>query len=221
MPATKAIKDWLQMEIDHKNLICQFQDAAKKGNMEVLNNLLPQIKSTVGINATDALGNTTLFLAAIHNQLKVIPWLISHGADCNKPNKYNDTPLDYFVSQGKHDIVRTLLNYANPNTFGRFARPPLSTAIIYNNVEMVNLLIAAQANPNIKSDTGKTPLMEAIAQYNLESVKILVNNGASLSIKNNQNETALELAKKYKLTHCSIKDFLMNHLNSVPISKSK
>ena len=223
MPAFKnpIIQAWLKIEKKQIALVRKFQSAAKDGDMEVLNNLLPQIENTVGINATNALGNTTLFLAAIYNKLEVIPWLVLHGADCNKPNKYNDTPLDYFVSQGKHDIVSILLKHANPNTFGRCARPPLSTAIIYNNLEMVNLLIAARANPDIKSDMDTTPLMQAVDQDNFDIVKILVENGASISIKNNQNETALDMAKGYttRAINKEIVDVITNHFNSVPIPK--
>jgi len=63
-----------------------------------------------------------------------------------------------------------------------------------NNIEMVQLLIAAGANVNIQDKDGYTPLLLAVDNNSVEIARILIGAGTDLHIKNNDDKTAQQLA---------------------------
>jgi len=59
-------------------------------------------------------------------------------------------------------LIFLIKHGANPNTPDSFGDTPLHNAVLYNEVEVVKLLIAVGADHNKKNNSGKTPLDIAI-----------------------------------------------------------
>ncbi len=104
-----------------------------------------------------------------------------------------------YVEKGDKAVVDLFLTAGmNPNlkTSNSTDAPILNIAAVYENAEIVSLLIAKGADINAKNNEGWTALMAAVAAGKIEAVKILIDNDADVNAKNNANQTALIIAKK-------------------------
>ena len=203
MPATKeaSFKEWLEAEEARIKLIQQFHHAARCSDIEQLNNLLPCIKSTGGIDVTNSLGTSAFSTAVECNAIESLKWLLTKGADYDKPNKYKLTPLASSIAQERIHMVRFLLeNNANPNKVGNhYNQTPLVCAIINNDAAIANLLIIGGADINRQDTYGDTPLMVAVEQAFPNMVKTLIEAEANTHLKNSSGETAWDIAsQKFK-----------------------
>jgi len=72
----------------------------------------------------------------------------------------------------------------------------LFAAARQNNLEIVQMLLAAGANPDIRDDRGMTPLMSAAAGGRAEVARALVNGLADIGLKNNAGATAHDIARR-------------------------
>jgi ankyrin repeat protein len=99
-----------------------------------------------------------LFLAVSNNNIQVVKYLISKGADCNI--HFDDEPGDTYVGEtplmnaikGKYnDIAKVLIESgADINLGAKNGKTPLTTAIFYGNDEMKNLLVKLGAKDQVK-----------------------------------------------------------------------
>ena len=73
----------------------------------------------------------------------------------------------------------------------------LNRAAVYNQAEMVRLLLDRGADPNVQNSEGDTPLICATkyAAGHAATVKLLVEGGTDLMIKDKDGKTALDYAK--------------------------
>ena len=73
----------------------------------------------------------------------------------------------------------------------------LNRAAVYNQAEMVRLLLDRGADPNVQNGEGDTPLICATkyAGGHAATVKLLVEGGTDLMIKDKDGKTALDYAK--------------------------
>lgn len=72
----------------------------------------------------------------------------------------------------------------------------LYKAVLYNNVEVVNLLLASQADPNIEDMMSANPLCLAVRNNNKDLVKVLLNAHAHVNVQEGYEQTPLHLAIK-------------------------
>ena len=86
-------------------------------------------------------------------------------------------------------------------------RPLLNTAVNYNRIETVKVLLKCGYNPNVKDENGYTPLMTAVKYNNIENVKDLLKYGADPNKKIN-GYTPLMIAVNYNHIE-NVKDLLM------------
>ena len=83
------------------------------------------------------------------------------------------------IDHVKHLINNTDVNidsaqYPTENT-------ALNYAAIYNNLDIVKLLVKADANLEIANEDGQTPLYSAVLHGNIEIVKFLIDSGANIN----------------------------------------
>lgn len=99
-----------------------------------------------------------LFLAVSNNNIQLVKYLISKGADCNihfddEPGDTfsGETPLMNAIKDKHNDIAKLLIeNGADINLGASGGENPLSIAIYYNNEEMKNILLKLGAKNKIK-----------------------------------------------------------------------
>lgn len=176
---TKPLTDILQSFIYWRHGSVVLAWAAKKGNMEVIQNM----QKTVGLASVDAhCKNKSLLDAAEQGHEDIVRLLLNHGADPDFATKIGDettvdesadeelsgnesaddepsdpwsrhgrTPLSFAAEKGHDSLVRLLLNdpRVDPNSKGRRGRTPLSYTAANGCDAVVNLLLEV---PGIQPD---------------------------------------------------------------------
>jgi hypothetical protein len=127
-----------------------------------------------------------------------------------KGTYFQDPPLQNAVT--RPEVVKVLLEHkADPNIQNMLGRTPLMTAALYDNLESVNLLLAAGADINRQSDKSepfpgvedlltysrlgirygrRTALMYAAANSKLPLIKALLEHGADKKLRDDWGLTA-------------------------------
>jgi len=104
-------------------------------------------------------GGTPLHTAADRGYLRIVEFLLEHGANPNMKNNYGSTPLHYAAMYGYPEVVELLLEHgANPNIQNRYGYTPLHFAIEGCFVDVVRVLLDHGADPTIRDNEGRTPL---------------------------------------------------------------
>ncbi|MCX5921722.1 MAG: ankyrin repeat domain-containing protein [Candidatus Dependentiae bacterium] len=70
----------------------------------------------------------------------------------------------------------------------------LLSAVFYNNIEMIKLLIALGADVNVAGENDVAPLFFASANNNIEAVRLFLSLGADVNKSNNKGQTPLLIA---------------------------
>lgn len=93
----------------------------------------------------------------------ILTLLLDAGADVNKTDNEEQTPLFYAVRRGQEECLRILLEAgANPNHFDKYGRTPLWSACSKANPQAVKILLEYGADPALKNESGKTPFETAL-----------------------------------------------------------
>jgi hypothetical protein len=103
------------------------------------------------ILAKDKQGNTPLHEAAIYRYTKMVKSLLEKGADMNTKNEFGCTPMCLAVSNGNTDTVRLLLEKGADVNANNNGHTLLEWALIYNNEEIAELLLAHGACPSLSA----------------------------------------------------------------------
>lgn len=112
-----------------------------------------------------------------------------------------DSPLTFAIRQvsDTYEIVKFLLetNQVNINLVDNMGRTPLCIAVIYNKINIVELLLNNGADVNLPVGAKVTPLSIAVKNNNIDMIKLLLNKGAYIDLRNEQKiekQTPLEIA---------------------------
>ncbi len=167
-------------------------DAARAGNRAGVDDLL---RTGATVDAPGPDGTTALHWAVYRDDVEMAARLIAAGADVNRTNRYDETPLSLACVNANAGIVKDLLELgAYPNLLAA-GEPPLLTCARTGNVETVELLLAHGANPNITDDwKGQTAVMWAAAEDHVAVIETLVAHGADVNAAATPGEAALFIA---------------------------
>ncbi|PIA31491.1 hypothetical protein AQUCO_04900058v1, partial [Aquilegia coerulea] len=168
--------DDLKLEVDPKDAkgYTPLHRACEGGHLSTAVYLLkkgadPEMRSNRGFNS--------LHIAAEKGSEELVRLLLSKGADVDALSR-SGTPLNLAAGQGKHEVVKVLLDHcANPNFYLHHVPTPLSAAILAKSLCCVELLIAAEADLDAIS-CGVTPLHLAASEGQTEIIKCLLKAGA-------------------------------------------
>lgn len=150
------------------------------------------------IDALDALGDTQLIDAIIHERIERVIELIEAGANINIPNARGFTPLMVAAITGNGNIVAILVDEDNieiDTTTSNGMSAITLAAAHRTRINALEELIRAGANLNTADNEGYTPLTMAVTQKNGRAISRLLNAGADFTIKNVDGHTALEIAE--------------------------
>ena len=151
-------------------------DAAASGNIPSIKYLLQKEKAD--INEQDKDGDTPLHMAIRENQLETVKFLCQSGADVEKRNFSEKTPLILATFKEEYDIIRELVTnfHANVNAVDQYSLSPLFIAIAGEHLDIVKFLCENDADVSAYNTIGETPLITAIKLKNFDIVKELVIN---------------------------------------------
>jgi ankyrin repeat protein len=157
-------------------------DAIKDNKLKDVQNIFSS--GSVDVNQQDSSkGFFPLYVASTYNKLRILNFLINHGADVNKMTSDGFFPLFVASSSGHVDIVKALINAdADVNKMtssgGSF---PLYAASEEGHIEVVKTLIEAGADVNKMILNGYFPLHAASREGHIEVVKALIDAGANVN----------------------------------------
>ncbi len=121
--------------------------------------------------------------ALIGNDPERIKYLVSKGADVNKPDLQGWTPLTSAARQRHDKTVKLLIDLgADPNKADGNGMTPLAAALMRDHVPTIETLIANNAGLEVPGQQGYRPLALAIAEKKYEAAKALMKGGADVSI---------------------------------------
>jgi ankyrin repeat protein len=140
-------------------------------------------------------GATPLEFAAGAGQMKVVNYLLDHGANINLPGNGSWSPLHSAVSAGNRAMVELLLSRgANVDARASDQKTPLFVAVENGYQAVAEVLLAHKADVNLADNSGNTPLHMAAGKGQLKLVQMLLAAGADVNHKNNRDQTALNFA---------------------------
>ena len=88
-----------------------FLNAAEGGILQLLKELL--LSQKININCVNNYGSTALHNASRTNQVKIVKFLLSHGANVSLKDKGGATPLFWAETKGNKEIISLLKKAAN------------------------------------------------------------------------------------------------------------
>lgn len=138
---------------------------------------------------------TLLHKAASLGQLRVVTFLLDHGADIGARDQSlsQNTPLHWAANNGHRAMVELLLSRkADPNAILiPDGSTPLLLATRKSFRSVCEALLARGANPNLPNRYGSTPLQEAAGSGDESILRLLLAKGAEVNRKSNSGTTPL------------------------------
>ncbi|EAY17203.1 hypothetical protein TVAG_291550 [Trichomonas vaginalis G3] len=105
----------------------------------------------VNVNITTSNGWSPLFIAIALEYAEIVEILIFYGANINTPNKYDITPLQFAIQMKNIEIVKIILKSRQQVTD---LANTLASAIVYDQTEIVEILIKMGADPFTMTKKG-------------------------------------------------------------------
>ncbi|MHC4542315.1 MAG: ankyrin repeat domain-containing protein [Planctomycetota bacterium] len=130
--------------------------------------------------------------AVINNSIEMAKLLIAKGGDINSVIY---PALNSAIYEKRKDLSELLIQRgADVNTIDKWGHSPLYFALVrYDDLDIMNILIANGAEVDIKHPGGETVLMSAATAGRTEAVKLLLEADANVNAKNDRGQTALHV----------------------------
>jgi ankyrin repeat protein len=165
-------------EIERNQKIKQLMQAAIRGKVDEVKEILQQKIEVDAIDSTDPEKNTALHLAAENGQLNVVRFLLNKGADPMKTRQDENGRNAFHLSAGNGhtDIVALILERAKSldiNKTGKLGMTALYRAATNGHMATVRLLLFYGADPNKPDLFGMTASESAALSKHLAIVKLL------------------------------------------------
>ncbi len=133
-----------------------------------------------------------IVVAKKSHTLETGKFLIEKGADINRKNSLNFTPLMSASKNGNLELVKLLLKLdVDINSKDNYGKTAIFYAITNKHTEIAKILLEKNINVNEKNMEGITLLIQAATIGDREIVESLICKGADISNKDNSGMTAL------------------------------
>lgn len=135
----------------------EFENAVESGDLDKVRMMVEK-----GMNVDQRLtvyNMTALTIAARHDHLNLVEFLVENGADINHDD--GETALMIASRQGRLDIVKFLIERgADIDYKEEFGNTALSAATVYGRLDIMKFLIEHGADVNVRSGDDHLSLME-------------------------------------------------------------
>jgi len=167
-------------------------DAVERGDMATIESLLATDAGRARVDEPSGYGMTALLFAVQADDVDLAHWLIDSGADPNRGNIYEITPLWLAATNRSPAMTEMLLSHEADARFKMsHGENAVMAAARSGDAASIRLLLAAGADPNASEEVhGETALIWAAAENHGEAIRALVAGGANPD----QQAKPLELA---------------------------
>ncbi|KAL1492285.1 hypothetical protein ABEB36_012759 [Hypothenemus hampei] len=165
----------------------------QSGNLDIVKFLTAK---GANIDATNQDGNTALHVAAESDNLDIVQFLVVKGAKIDATNKDGNTVLHKVAQSGSRDRVRfPVLRSTSVNSIDNDCNIVLhKNALYYDNLNMVQFLVAKGAMVDAIDNYGITVLHWAALYDTLNIVQYLIAKGAKVDVIDKYGITVLHRA---------------------------
>ncbi|MFC1843146.1 ankyrin repeat domain-containing protein [Candidatus Dependentiae bacterium] len=178
---------------------------AANGNLKGVKFLIEEV-NPANLEAKTPFKETLLHLAARHNQIEIVKYLLTKKVDINAKNKNNETPLFLAVKAGNKTITKLLIKAgANVILKNKKNKTPLHFATEKNNARLIRILLVSIKNKNLLKEyleqtnsKGLNALHTAAYNGKEEALKLLIKYGADIEAKTVEKEKKIK-KKKIKI----------------------
>ena len=134
--------------------------------------------------------------ATEYNDIELLQFLISNGADTNLVDNNQKTPLFLAIRNKFEEGIKILIdNGSNVNLKDANGDTPLIVAIDTDS-RFIRILISSGADVNLRNNSLETPLHLAALRGNIEVVKLLIEIGGQINAMTSSMESPLQFAAK-------------------------
>lgn len=179
-----------------------FEVACFYSNYELMNYLLD---NGADINGGKEKGKA-LSYAVLHNDIKLLDFLISNNCDVNIITEYSDgskeDPILWeAIRNGSLDIVKRLVS-TGADTGTVQDSNAVYEASLYPSCNIFEYILKSSKadDINFQDEQGMTPLMNTVNLGYTKMVNIALDNGCDKSIKNRDGQIAFDIAERNKYT---------------------
>ncbi|KAK9871342.1 hypothetical protein WA026_011608 [Henosepilachna vigintioctopunctata] len=159
---------------------CQLLEAAKSGDLELVQQLLSSYPHIVNCRDLDGRHSTPLHFASGYNRVSVVEYLLQQGADVHAKDKGGLVPLHNACSYGHYEVTELLVKHgASVNVADLWKFTPLHEAAAKGKYEIVKLLLKHGADPSKKNRDNATPL-DLVKEADQDVADLLRGNSALL-----------------------------------------
>ncbi|XP_047973581.1 ankyrin-1-like [Salvia hispanica] len=146
------------------------------GNFEICKFLIRTVK--VYIDALNYNGDTPLAEAVTGEHVKIVKFLVKHGAQISLPNIEGFTPLHFALLKDNMELVELLLRKDALVNVDSVDGTPLQIAVSRGNVQAVKYILSRGAWPSLFCAFANTPLVCAVKSHSFECLELLLEAGA-------------------------------------------
>lgn len=197
----------------------EFHEAAKKGNLKIIKQLLSQQGEL--LEKRDKYRRTALHSATKYGAVSAAKYLIEKGANLNSGDENGDTPL-HLASMYCHErIVELMVNSnADINAVNDDGDTPLSLATIYGTPKTLGLLLSNGADRSIRDKEGNTILHIASLNRQFEKVQEIMKYQPEVDSRNKAGNTPLHLVVRFASDEQQLIEYLLDHGASISATDS-
>lgn len=147
------------------------------------------------VQRKDNSGQSILFLAAKHDDVKNAQLLILKDCNINMQDNSGNTVLHIAVSYNSVNFIEYIGDYPKlVDLSNNLGETPLFLASFHNNTEIMKMLIDNGADIHCKNKYGHTALYSTVYFNSFEAFHILVNLGVDTNQRDNDGNTILHKA---------------------------
>ncbi|KAL1568717.1 ankyrin-1-like isoform X2 [Salvia divinorum] len=178
----KAIRNKVDDEWEFRKICDEYSDfstgrtvlhhAVGIGHFEICKFLIKTVR--VYIDAETYKRDTPLAEAAKGGHVKIVEFLIKHGAQISLPNIEGFTPMHYAALKDNRELLELLRIKGASIETDSVDGTPLQVAVSRGHVEAVKSLLSHGANPNFSCAVVYTPLICAVKSHSFECLKLLL-----------------------------------------------
>ena len=175
-------------------------DACAKGDLSLVRLLMTK---GMTVDSRDAEGrwgsrsSTGIHVAVLHNHIRIVKFLLDHGALIDAKNHHDDRPIHLSSRQSLLDMTSFLLREgATVGAYNKDGRQPIHLAARAGSTELVERLLEGGAALDAVDKDGRQPIHLAAAGGWTSTVNVLLEAGAAFECHDHSGKQPIHLAAR-------------------------